>query len=358
MFRQLPNLALQDPMRRFQLSLATLLVLTAFATVGYMVFEGMTALDALYMTIITVTTVGFAEIQPLSPEGRVFTIVVILLGVSAAATAISNAVGMVLGPQLWFSIKQRTIKRELMKMNQHYVVCGYGRMGRQVSRDLQKRGETFVIVEANPEREVFFVENNIPYVIGDATRDETLIEAGIKQARGLVAALDTDPDNVMTVLTARELNRTLFIVARVSRSEAETKLIRAGANRVVSPYEIGGHRIALALIRPAVNDFLDSIFHFERGLDIDIGQVMIYDGAPLAGKTLATSGLRDTYRVNILAIQSPDGTIHTTPMPSHIITVGSIVIIIGPPEGIYALEQAYLNLGKTSTASNGGSVSN
>ena len=341
--RRLLSLDLHDPMRRFQLSVMTLLFLTGFATIGYMVFEEMTLLDALYMTVITITTVGFGEIQPLSTEGRIFTILVILLGVSAATTAISNAVGMVLGPRLWFSIRQRHIKRELMKMNQHYIVCGYGRMGRQVSADLQKRGEPFVIIENSEDNETYFVENNIPYVIGDATRDETLLEAGIKQARGLVASLDTDPDNVMTVLTARELNAKLFIVARVSRSETETKLIRAGANRVVSPYQIGGHRIALALMRPAVNDFLDSIFHFERGLAIDIGQVTIYDGSPLAGKTLATSGLRDTYRVNILAIQSPDGEMHISPVPAQVIEVGSTVIIIGPPEGVYALEQAYLN---------------
>lgn len=328
-------------MRLLRLSLLSLVLLVAFGTVVYMLLERMNFVDALYMTIITITTVGFGEVAPLSPAGRMFTAILIMLGVGAATSAISNAVSIALGPRLWHSIRKRNMERLLMDIKDHYIVCGYGRMGRQVIGDLQNRNEPFVLIDMRPEIETLCLEQGIPCVIGDATRDETLHEAGVERARGLVAALDTDPDNVMTVLTARELNPKLFIVARVSQSESESKLRRAGANRVVSPYQIGGHRIALALLRPAVNDFMDSIFHFERGLDVDIGQLYVRDDSDLAGKTVATSGLRAHHNVNILAIQKPNKEIIITPDIHNVLTAGVTLIIIGPPENIYTLERAY-----------------
>lgn len=333
--------ALEDPVRLLRLSLLSLVILVAFGTVVYMLLEGMNVIDALYMTVITITTVGFGEVKPLSPAGRVFTAILIILGVGAATSAISNAISIALGPRLWRTIRKRTMERLLMDIKDHYIVCGYGRMGRQVIGDLQTRNEPFVLIDMRPEIEDLCLEEGIPIVIGDATRDETLHEAGIERARGLVAALDTDPDNVMTVLTARELNPRLFIVARVSQSESESKLRRAGANRVVSPYQIGGHRIALALLRPAVNDFMDSIFHFERGLDVDIGQLYVRPDSDLAGKTVATSGLRTTHNVNILAIQKPNKEIIITPDIRTELAAGVTLIVIGPPENIYTLERAY-----------------
>lgn len=333
--------ALEDPIRRFQLSLLTIVLLTVFATGGYMFLEQMNVTDALYMTVITITTVGFGEVQTLSPVGRVFTIFIILLGVSAATTAISNAVGIVLGPRLWNSIRLRNMERQLQTIKNHYIVCGYGRMGRQVVGDLMDRGEPFVLIDTNEDLPETLIEAGILHVTGNATQDDTLLAAGIERAKGLVAALDTDPDNVMTVLTARELNPKLFIVARVSKSEAESKLRRAGANKVISPYQIGGHRIALALLRPAVNDFLDSIFYFQRGINIDIGQIEVLPESALADTTVATCGLRDKYRVNVLAIRHPDGEMVITPQPSDKLHPGATVIIIGPPEHIYDLEKMY-----------------
>ncbi len=332
---------LNDPVRLLRFSLFSLLVLTAAATIVYMLLEDMNFIDALYMTLITITTVGFGEVKPLSPAGRVFTGFLIMLGVGAATTAISNAISIALGPRLWQSIRKRSMERRLMEIKNHYIVCGYGRMGRQVIGDLRSRGEPFVLVDMRPEVEEICLESEIPYVIGDATRDETLHLAQVKNARGLVAALDTDPDNVMTVLTARELNRNLFIVARVGQSESESKLRRAGANRVVSPYQIGGHRIALALLRPAVNDFLDSIFHFERGLDVDIGQIYLTAESDIIGSTVATSGLRASHNVNILAIQTPDKRIVITPNIHIDLIAGMTLIIIGPPSNIYELERKY-----------------
>lgn len=332
---------LDDPVRRFRMSILTLVFLTGGATLIYMFLEEMTFVDALYMTIITITTVGFGEVTPLSEAGRVFTALLILLGVGAATSAISNAISIIFGPRLWRSIQKRNMEQALMEIESHYIVCGYGRMGRQIIGDLRNRGESFVLVDMRTELEDYALEHDIPFVIGDATRDETLQEAGIDRAYGLVAALNTDSDNVMTVLSARGLNPSLFIVARVSQSEAESKLRRAGADRVVSPYQIGGHRIALALLRPAVNDFLDSIFHFERGMDVDIGQIYVRDSSPLVDKTVGTSRLRDTHNVNILAIQTPNQEIIITPNVNHQIVAGMTLIIIGPPANIYTLERTY-----------------
>lgn len=335
--------AFNDPVRRFQLSMLALILLTAFATAVYMTLEKMSFFDALYMTVITITTVGFGEVQSLSTTGRAFTIVLIVLGVGAATSAISNAVGIVVGPLLWASIRKRNMERKLNSMKDHYIVCGYGRMGSQVIADLRKRGKEFVLVDSSFDKEEFFIEQGFPYIIGDATLDENLLGAGIERARGLVAALNTDPGNVMTVLTARELNPRLYIVARVSHIEAESKLRRAGANRVVSPYQIGGHRIALALIRPQVDRFLDRIFHFERSADtdVDIGQLTVLEGSNLAGQTIATCGLRSDYNVSVLAIQRSNGEIIITPNPAQTLDVGVTVIIIGPPDNVYALEREH-----------------
>ena len=333
--------AFNDPVRGFQLSILTLVVIIAAATIVYMLLERMSFTDALYMTLITISTVGFGEVQPLSPTGRAFTMLLILLGVGVVATTISNAIGIVLGPRLWLSIRQRTMERLLMTIENHYVVCGYGRMGQQIIGDLRARGEPFVLVESDPQREESLLEENIPFVIGDATDDETLLNAGIVRARGLVAAVDSDPDNVMIVLTARELNPKLFIVARVTSGENENKLRRAGANRVVSPYQIGGHRLALALMRPAVNDFLDKIFSFHEDIDMEIGQIYLRAESRLAGQTVATCELRKTHSVSILAIQKPNREVIVTPSPAQPLEVGATLIIIGPPDTIYELEKEF-----------------
>ena len=226
-------------------------------------------------------------------------------------------------------------------LKDHYIVCGYGRMGRQIVRDLKARNETFVLVEASEQVGETLAEADIPFLIGDATDDDTLYDAGIERARGFIAALPDDASNIMTVLTARELNPSLFIVSRVTRVESETKLYRAGADRVINPYQIGGHRMALSLIRPAVHDFLDHIFYFGEGPDIDIGQIKVHESSDLLGQTIASCNLRNEHNVNILAIQQPDGDLLITPTPDTPLELNATLIVIGPPQAIYQLEQRY-----------------
>lgn len=224
----------------------------------------------------------------------------------------------------------------------HYIVCGYGRMGRQIIRDLKMRGEPFVLVDADEELEEILLEDDIPYIIGDATQDENMYDAGIERAKGIVAALNSDAGNIMTVLTARELNPRLFIVARAVRQESESKLRRAGANRVINPYQIGGHRMALSLLRPTVHDFLDHIFHFGEGREIEIGQLHVRPHSEFDGKTIATTNLRDDHNVSILAIRDPNGKLQITPNPNEKIKPHAELIVIGPPDAIYALEREHM----------------
>ncbi|MBZ0297650.1 MAG: potassium channel protein [Anaerolineae bacterium] len=332
------RIALSDPVRGFQLSLVLLALLVGCGTLGYMLLEGMPGIDAFYMTIITISTVGFGEVRPLSDAGRIFTSLLILVGLAMVTTAISNAVGIIMGPRLWLAIRERRMEETLKTIENHYIVCGYGRMGRQIVRDLQERREPCVVIELEPEAREELLEQNIPHIIGDGTQDEALYEAGVERAAGLVSALNSDADNVLTVLSAREINPKLFIVARAASGAAESKLRRAGANRVVSPYQIGGHRMALALIRPAVHDFMNRVFSVGDDMDMDIGQVSIKEGSILAGQTIAQTHLRHQRNVTILAIQKPDGELIINPGTQHMIEPGETLIVIGPPKAIYRIE--------------------
>lgn len=341
-FNKFSRHLLQDPIRRLQVSLLVLLLLNLVGTVFYVLIEGWSWVDAFYMTVITIATVGFGEVQTLSPIGRIFTVVLIYMGIGTATTALTNAAAIALGPLLWGTLQERRMRRMIEELKQHYIVCGYGRMGRQIITDLKARNEAFVLLDADPNLAEHLLDKDIPFIIGDATNDDTLYAAGIARARGLVAALNSDAANLMTVLTARELNPRIFIVARVVQVETENKLRRAGANRVVNPYQIGGHRMSLSLLRPAVHDFLDHIFHFGSERNIDIGQIHVKPASRFEGKTIASTALRDQYNVSILAIKEPTGKLEITPNPNTLLRAHSQLIVIGPPDQIYQLERESL----------------
>ena len=332
---------LDRPFGRLQLALLVLLSLVVFGATGYVVLEGMNGVEAVYMTVITLTTVGFGEVQPLSPAGRIFTVLLILMGVGAAAWSARIAAEMVFGAGLWETMRRRRMQERINELSGHYIVCGYGRLGRQVARDLEERNEPAVIVDLEPEADGLLEDSGYLFVGGDATQDEILLQAGVERATGLVAALNTDADNVLTVLTARGLNPELLIVARASSPSAASKLQRAGASRVVSPYIIGGHRLALSLLRPSVDDFLNRLFHFTEDLDVDIGQLPVPQGSPYAGQTLAECDLRKQWGLTVLAVQEGDGTIDMTPEGDQEIAVGQTLIVIGPRQAIYDLERTH-----------------
>lgn len=333
--------ARKDPGRQLRLSLALLFGLVGYGTVGFMVIEGMSFLDALYMTVITIATVGFREVIEPTAAGKVFTISVIVSGVGLAAWAAANAVEVMVGEAYWTSRQRERIREAVMQSKDHYVVCGYGRLGRQIVRDLVARGEAFVVIESDAELEAEMAEADVPHVVGDATQEEVLIDAGIERARGLVSCLDSDANNVLTILTARDLNPRLLIVARSNTEVAERRLHRAGADRMVTPEIIGGHRMALALLRPAVHDFFGRIFSTSAERDFDVGQVTVQSDSPFHGQTVATCDLRRVRNVTILAIRRSGGAFDLNPAPDRVIEGGETLILIGPATAIYELEAMY-----------------
>ena len=308
-----------------------LILLIAGGTLGYMQLEGMSAVESLYMTIITITTVGFGEVRELSREGRIFTIVLIVLGVGAGAWAIRNGVEVVLSNTLWHSVQQRKMKKIIDNLSGHYIICGYGRIGRQIARDMALREQPFVVVDQSSEQIDIIREKKWLYVSGDATQDEILLSAGIAQAQGLVAALNSDADNVLAILTARGLNPNLLIVARAGDERTENKLRRAGADRVVSPYAIGGHRLALAMLQPTVHDFFSRVFNVEQA-DIDIDEIPVTRSSSLSGKTIAECDLRKTWNLIVIGIKKNDRTFNISPDAQHHIDEGDTLIVIGPPK--------------------------
>jgi len=333
--------SLEDPVRQFQVSLLLLLTVMVLGTCGYHWIERLGWLDSAYMTVITVATVGFGEVRPLTPAGRLFTMGLIVVGVGTGAWAATRAVEVMLGQTLWLSVQRKRMKQSLAGFRDHYVICGHGRLGTRIERDLRARGEAFVVIDWREAVEETFLAENIPHVIGDATQDEVLRAAGVERARGLVAALDSDASNVLAVLSARELNPEILIVARANSEGSEPKLRRAGADRVVTPDAIGGHRLALALLRPAVHDLFNEIFSFGVQIAIDVGQITIDPGSPFAGQTVARCDLRRVRNVSILAVREPGGGFVLNPDANRVVAVGETLIVIGPAEAVYELEAMY-----------------
>lgn len=333
------GLLLSDPVYRLQFSLLFLVFFFLLGIVGYMIIEGMSVTEALYMTVITVTTVGFGDVVPTSEVSRMFTVLLIVLGIGLATTAISNALAIMAGQRLWSTLRERRIQEVLRMLENHYIVAGYGRIGKQIVRDIIARGELCVVVDSNETiaEDEFLLDENVPFLIGDATDETVLMRAGISNASGMLAALPSDADNVLAVLTARGLKEKLFIVARSSELSTENKLRRAGADHVISPYQVGGHRMAMALMRPAVHDFLDRLSDTSDAESYDIGQVTIHAKSPMLGQTIARCDLRSVRGLTILALIR-GGHLQINPSPQTEFQIGDQLVMIGPPSAIYTLE--------------------
>jgi len=315
-------------LRRRLLRVATLLTVTVGAgTLGYMALEGWGLLDALYMTVITLSTVGFGEVRPLSAPARVFTIAMIMSGVGMAAYAAGSIGEYFIGGQLTGSLRRRRMQQSIDRQSGHYVICGFGRVGRQVAQDLQRRGASLVVIESGVE--AFPDDGQSPlHIAGDATHDRSLRQAGIERARGLVAAAGDDGTNIVITLSARALNPDLVIVARASQPGAEDKLRRAGATHVVSPYQIGGQRIVSQLLHPRITDFLDVVM--QRGnLELWLEEITIRPDAELCGKALGESGLTGPGGVNVLAVDRPGARLMTNPPSTHRLEAGEVLIALG-----------------------------
>jgi voltage-gated potassium channel len=319
--------------RRLMFALAALATVVVAGTVGYIVL-GFGVLDALYQTVTTVTTVGFREVEPLTATGKVFTIALIVVGVGIALYTLGVIIETLLEGQLPEVFGRRRMERKITGMSEHVVVCGWGRVGRAIARDLAAMGARPVVVDNDPIR----VEH-VPYpaVLGDATDDEVLDRAGVRRARALVAALDTDAGNLFVTLSARALRPELFIVARVRLEENEDKLRRAGANRVVNPQSIGGARMAAFVLQPYVTEFVDVVMH-DRGIEFRLEEIPVPEGSPIEGCSIREAHVRDRTGALVLALRDRRGTFTTNPPPETVVNADQIIIAIGTPGDLEKLQ--------------------
>lgn len=325
-------------MRSLLLAFGVLALLLAGGTLGYVLLEGWPAFDALYMTVITLTTVGYLEVHPLSTAGRSFTMLLALGGIFTLFYLAGDFVrGMVSGEMARLLGRQR-MERQLMALRNHLIVCGFGRMGRLVCEQFSAAGLPFVVVEQQAALlGAFSMPHGIP-LQGDATSEEALRRAGIGRARALVTAAASDADNLYITMTARLLNDKLLIVARAEEEAAERKLKRAGASRVVSPYAIGGQRVAQAVLRPNVMDFIELATRSEH-LELQIEETEILPGSSLCGQSLKDSALRQDLGIIIVAIKKPGGRMAFNPEPSTIIEPQDLLITLGHRQQLDRLEQ-------------------
>ncbi|MGK2957225.1 MAG: potassium channel family protein [Acidimicrobiales bacterium] len=315
------------------LCLLGLVVLIGFA--GYLAF-GFSPLDALYQTVITIFTVGFREVHPFSAGEKVFTIALILGGVGSALYTFGVLLETLVEGRLSETMRRHRMQRQIEQMSGHVIICGWGRVGRTVAQRVVGYAGKVVVVDNDPER-LEGIEH--PYVLGDATDDDVMWRAGIGSAATLVAALTSDADNLFVTLSGRSLNQNLFIVARARLASADDKLLRAGANRVVNPQEIGGARMAAFTFQPNVAEFLDVVMH-DGSLEFRLAEVTIPEGSPLAGCSLRDSHLRDQTGALVLALRHVDGTFTTNPDPDFKMIPEQVLILIGTKEQLEEVDDA------------------
>jgi voltage-gated potassium channel len=315
------------------------LAIIIVGTIGYSILiEDWNAIDALYMTIITITTTGFREVHPLTIPGKIFTIFLIIAGVGTIAYTGGRTVQLLVETQLF---RRRRMSRKLEELKDHYIVCGYGRVGRGICDELHVAKTPFVVIEREPEKIEKIIALGFLFVNGDATSDEVLISAGLKRAKGLVATLATDAENVFTTLSAKNINPKIFIVARAMAEETESKLIKAGANRVVKTAELGAQRMTNLLLRPGVVDFIDLVA-FKKGPDLSIEEVSVRADSQLVGHTLGESPIRQNLNIIIVAIVRGDKEYIYNPNSATLIIQGDRLIAIGKSENLVKLDELCL----------------
>ena len=326
-------------MKKILASALILLIILIYGTSGYMFIEDSSLTDSLYMTVISITTVGFSEVIPLSPAGKYLTIFLIFGGVGFFLYIVSMITEAMVEGGLQSFLGRRHMEKKLAGLRDHYIVCGFGRIGKVISKILHENRRTFLIIENNPE-EIRAIEE-LGYLVlqGDSTSDDTLAKAHIDTAKALIAVTSSDADNVYVILSARVLNPSIYILARSSgKKGAESKLLRSGANKVFSPYEIGARRMAQSLVRPTVIDFIDLTVH-DGELGLRLEELQVSDKATFANKSLMQSGIRSEHDLIVVAIKRQKGEMLFNPNPNTAILPGDILVVLGEHANIQSLEK-------------------
>jgi len=308
-------------------------------TLGYMYLEGYPFTDALYLTIITVATVGYGDMVPHHPAGKLLTVVLVLVGVSFVMYMFSKIVEAMVEGGLREILGKRQMIKQLNKLHNHYIICGHGRIGSVICQILQESDKPFVVIEKNPDEIQKILSKDYVVIEGEASQDDILQKAGIERALALIAVVSSDADNVFITLTAKGINPQIVVLARSSgETGAETKLRRAGADKVISPYFIGGRRMAQAMLRPNVTDFIDlAIYTRDMGLRLD--EMLVTENAFINGKTLIDSNLRQKYNIIVIAIKRTGEGMSFNPTSDSILLAGDVLIVLGRPDQISALEK-------------------
>lgn len=317
--------------KRFTIDLFRLLGFVLFGAVGFMLVEGWDFLDSLFMTVITLTTVGYGETHPLSNHGRIYTIFLILVGAGVVLYVLSDMVEIFLR----LNIGARRMKQKIAKMNNHHIVCGYGRSGQEVINHFLLNNIPFVLIEQDPEKAKLAMEEGLLVLQGDATNDDVLIQSQIERAHGIVCALPDDSANTFIALSARGINEKIKIVCRAANPGSEAKMRRAGADMVISPYVICGKRMAAAVTHPLVTEFLDVVMH-TPGYDLRMEQVKLAQKSRLVGLTLKDANIKQDSGAMILAVNQ-NGKLISNPSPDLIFQAGDDLIALGTEQQLSRL---------------------
>lgn len=330
-----------SPVRRVRLALMAFLVVVVVGVVGYQVIEGMSVVDALYMTVITVSTVGFREVSELGSAGKLFTVGLIIGGVVSATYAAVSMTEFIVEGHLRQIVERRRMERMLNGLRDHVIICGFGRVGRHLAAELLREGVPFVVIDADDGKVGEAEGLDYPVVHGDATEEHVLEEAGIDRAGAVIACVNTDADNVLLTLTAKGMQPELTVIGRIKADENESKLIRAGADRVIAPSTIGGKRIAQLLTRPVVADFLELV-GAAGGLEYSFEEVPVAEGSALDGATLRDAAIRDRYGCTVLGIRhTHEQQVDTHPTAETELRAGDVLIVIGSEDDVQAMREQF-----------------
>jgi voltage-gated potassium channel len=319
-------------------ALLLLLALTILGTAGYMILEGWSLLDALYMTVTTLATVGYGEVHPMHASGRIFTLIFIIVGVGTTLYILSVVVTFVVEGHFGKTVGRRRMERAIARLEGHFIICGYGRVGRQIAHDFRREEVAFVVIDINQTSLGDAERDGHLTITGTPASDEVLQRAGIARARGLIAAMDNDAENIYVTLSARVLRPELFIVSRANQPDSEAKLQRAGANRVISPYRVGGRQMAMLALRPLSVDFVDTVL---QGLNMELllEDIIVKPGSQLVGLALAQVRASFMPEASILALKRGDDLTFNPPM-EMVLAEDDQLAVIGTPSQLKALEGA------------------